>query len=367
MNRNLNVLLVVAIALLVFGSSPRARVVFVDTFEYAVGRSDTSANSTFTSRGWSAAKTSQTESGARGYLYTTTSIPGFTGTFPGTGSSRVLAIEALPGTLQGQTDFYLQLGNGESAAYDDYIPGDVWFQFWVYPQNYGSQISRYGTRNKFLYACNGPYPCNSHLWLMGQGSPTYNANNQFPLGDPTAGQYFWNLTSAAGPGTMSRTDNPDNGNQIGAQNTSEWMRPNRWTLVKMHMNTTSTSGNSWEVWLRPYGGAWTKVSDWVGGRTPGFTWNIPSSAVGGHRVLRMPTTIGAPTSQWYDYWMYMDDFTMATTEQDLTVYPDERLPRAPTNLRIIGSALLDGSLFLSPGSVLERLSFSEESEQNGPR
>ena len=100
------------------------------------------------------------------------------------------------------------------------------------------------------------------------------------------------------------------------------MRPNRWTLVKMHFNTTNTTGNSWEMWLKPYGGGWTKVSEFIGGRTPNFSWNIPSASVGGHRVLRMPTTVGGPTSQWYDYWMYMDDFVMATTEGDLPVYGD---------------------------------------------
>ena len=79
---------------------------------------------------------------------------------------------------------------------------------------------------------------------------------------------------------------------IGCQNDiTEWMRPNRWTLVKMHFNTTSTTGNSWEMWLRPYGGTWLKVAEWIGGVTPGFTWDIPAGSVGGHRVLRMPTTV----------------------------------------------------------------------------
>ena len=155
----------------------------MDRFEYAVGRSDPNAAQLFIQNGWSHAKTQQSAN-ARGYLHTVTSIPGFSGAFPGTNSSRVLAIEALPGTLNGQTDFYLQLGNGESAASDDYIPGDVWFQFWIYPQNYGNQVSRYGTRNKFLYVCNTAYPCHSHLWMISQGSNTYNLANQFPQGDP---------------------------------------------------------------------------------------------------------------------------------------------------------------------------------------
>lgn len=362
MKRNLNLLLVVAMTLfVVLGSTARARMVFMERFEYAVGRSDPNAAQIFTGNGWSHVKTQQSHSGnANGYLYTVSSIPGFSGSFPGTNSTRVLAIEALPGSMQGQTDFYLALGNGSSAAFDDHIPGDVWFQFWIYPQNYGSQLSRYGTRNKFIYACNGSYPCSSQLWMLSQGAPTYNRSNLFPLGDPARGEFFMNVSSASGPSDLVNL-NAEESNQdmIGPTNMTDWMRPNRWTLVKMHFNTTSTTGNSWEMWVRPYGGAWTKTSEWIGGRTPGFRWDIPSASVGGHREIRMPTTIGSPTSQWYDYWMYMDDFAMATTEQDLTVYPDERnVPRAPTNLRIIGSALLDGSLLLSPGTVLERLWFN---------
>jgi hypothetical protein len=245
-----------------------------------------------------------------------------------------LAIEALPGTFQKQTDFYLQLGHGTAAAYDDYIPGDVWFQFWVYPQNYGNQMSAYGTRNKFFYVCNTEYPCHSHLWMIGQGAPTYDPSNHLPLGNPSRGEFVWNMHAASGASIINNANNPDSADSIGPNNMSEWMKPNRWTLVKMHFNTTRTTGNSWEVWVRPFGGEWTKVSEWIGGRTPGFTWDIPSASTGGHRVLRMPTTIGSPTSQWHDYWMYLDDFVIATTEQDLPVYDDggERAPMPPAEV-----------------------------------
>lgn len=366
MNRILNLLMVVAVVFLAFGSNPRAVMRFMDRFEYAVDRSDAGASAIFRQAGWSAAKTQQSAN-ANGYLYTTTSIPGYNGPFPGLDSSRVLAIEARPGTLQGQTDFYLQLGNGDLASFDDYIPGDVWFQFWIYPQNYGDQISRYGTRNKFLYACNAPYPCHSHLWMMEQGASAYNPHNGYPLGNPSTGGFLWNVKDNDGASVINYTrgGDPSSADSLGQNDLSEWMRPNRWTLVKMHFNTTATTGNSWEMWLRPQGGVWTKASEWIGGRTPGFTWDIPSGSVGGHRVLRMPTTVGAPSSQWYDYWMYMDDFAMATTEQDLPVYADDRFPRAPRNLRIIGAALLDGSLFISPAKVLKRLSNGDEPAANG--
>ena len=216
----------------------------------------------------------------------------------------------------------------------------MWFQFWIYPLHSGSETSQFSTREKFFYVCNTDYPCDSHKWMIMSGSATYNANNMFPLGDPAQGQFFWTLRQSAGVSEIINRNagSPDliNG-AIGSPNPVEWMRPNRWTLVKMHFNTTATTGNSWEVWLRPYRGGWTKVSEWIGGRTPGFTWNIPSASVGGHRVLRMPTTVG------YDYSMYMDDFVMATAESDLPVYPDgggagTPTPQAPTNVRVIRAA-----------------------------
>ena len=334
MRRNLAVFFVIAVALLLLPIGARARVVFMDRFEYAVGRSDPNAASLFVQNGWSHAKTQQNSSGAHGYLHTVTSIPGYSGPFPGTNSTRVLAMEALPESLGGQTDFYLGLG-GSGAAYEDYIPGDVWLQFWIYPLNSGSQTSTFSTREKFLYVCNTDYPCHSHLWMVMSGSPTYNPNNMFPVGDPSRGQFLWTVRQAAGVSEIWNTlGDPYAQGNIGSPNPTEWMRPNRWTLVKMHFNTTRTSGNSWEVWLRPQGGAWTKVSEWIGGQTPGFTWNIPSASVGGHRVLRMPTTVD------HDYRMYMDDFVMATTESDLPAYSDGgsssgSSPQAPTNLRII--------------------------------
>jgi hypothetical protein len=294
-----------------------ARVVFADAFEYEVQRSDPNARQIFVSQGWSHAKTQQDASGAKGYFYTVNSIPGFTGRFPGTDSSRVVLMEALPGTLGYQTDFYLELGNGSSAAHDNFIPGDVWIQFWIYPQHFGNQLSRFGTRNKFIYACNSTYPCSQYQWMLSWGSNTYNQSNMNPRGNPTNGEFFFHVASPYA--NKAGDENPD---QLGQTNLSDWPRPNRWTLVKMRFNTTRTTGNSWEMWLRPYGGAWIKVAEWIGGVTPGFTWDIPSNVARGHRVVRMPTTVGATTGQWYDSWTYMDDFVIATTEQDLPVYSD---------------------------------------------
>jgi hypothetical protein len=334
MNRMLAFSISTAATLTALIGTAQASTVFRDDFEYAVGRSDPNAPTIFMSRGWSHVKSQQTASGARGYLYTVNSIPGFSGRFPGASSSRVLAMEALPRTLAGQTDFYLQLGWGNSATYDDKIPGNVWFQFWVYPQDYGDQRSTFGTRTKFFYVCNSDYPCHSHLWMLSSTANTYDPSNLFPAGNPSQGEFFLNLAEASGASTIRNSRNSESPQIVGPTDLSEGLKPNRWTLVKMHFNTTSTSGNSWEVWLRPVGGGWTKVSEWIGGRTPGFTWDIPSESVGGHRVLRMPSTVGGADSQWYDYWMYIDDFVIATAEEDLPDYPDVPAPSPPTGVLV---------------------------------
>jgi hypothetical protein len=97
----------------------------------------------------------------------------------------------------------------------------------------------------------------------------------------------------------------------------------RWVLVKLHIDTSGPQG-VFEAWLKPLGGTEVKVAEHVGGVTPGFQW--PVSDHSGHRVLRMPTTIGSQNvvdlyPQSYDVTFYMDDFTMATSEDDLPRYP----------------------------------------------
>jgi hypothetical protein len=290
--------------------------VFSDNFDYAVGRNDTSAVQTFQSHGWNWAKTEQTAS-ANGYLYTVASIPGYTGPFPG-GGSRVLAIEALPGTFGGQTDFYLQYGSENAPA--NTIPGNVWFQYWIYVNHFGTQLSQIGSRDKFLYPCNGSYPCNTGKWIHQIGADTNNPHGATPLGVPSNGD-FWLASRDNQVGTVTYTQSSaGDQNKMGQQNIGTWVRSNTWTLVKLHWNT-SASNVSWEAWLTPQGQPTVKVVEWISGVTPGFTWTIPPEHIGGHRVLRMPTTFPGPNnSEFYDSWIYMDDFVISETEADLPVY-----------------------------------------------
>ena len=296
---------------------------FFDGFEYSVDRSNANALSIFQqSGGWNSGKTQQSSSGARGYLYTVDRVPGYDLAFPGGSSTRVLAMESLPGSLNGQTDFYLQYGNGDSAAYDNAVPGNAWFQFWIYINYYGDQLSRLDGGNKFFYPCNSSYPCHTGKWLLSFGADGYLPTSQ-SLGIPSSGALFTNIAQLQdGAAQIDNTRYAyEDRWKLGQANTTMHVSPNRWTLVKIHIDTSTSAGN-YEMWMKPMGGQWTKVVEWLSGVTPGFNWTINPGFIGGHRVLRMPTTVGSGTPERprWDSWVYIDDFAIARSEQGLPQY-----------------------------------------------
>ena len=297
---------------------PSGNLLFFDNFEYAADRNNASAATAFLAAGWSAVKSIQTSGGYNGYVYTANSIPGFAGNFPG-GGSRVLVLESLGGSLGGQTDFYLQLGQPESASSEGFIPGDVWFQFWIYIANTPEQPSLIDNRNKFIYPCNAAYPCTAGnaKWLMSMGAYTYEPLNQQVFGRPSAEGAFLMLN---GDGRYTAAA-PENEPKLGQTNIGEHIAANRWTLVKIHIDTSGPSGR-YEAWMKPRGGQWAKVAEWIDGTTPNFTWQLAPEQRGGHRGFRMPTTMGeAPLERpRYDAWIYMDDFAMAGSESALPSY-----------------------------------------------
>ena len=312
---------------------------FFDDFEYVAGREDANVVATFESEGgWSRVNTHQAGgNGARGYLYTVTSIPGYDGAFPGIGTGSVLAMEALPTTLgdhesdywgDWQTNFYLQIGASDGPA--DVIPANVWFQFWVYP------TGGYDRGMKFLYPCNAGYPCETHNWLLTLGTHSLDTGYVQALPDGSVQElelggvinelpapHLFLVNVGTGSDYQPSQPHPFYVNRMGQTDISELLTANRWTLVKVHMDTSGSQG-IYEAWMRPMGGSWTKVVEWLGGETPDFTW--PLQNPGGHRVMRMPTTVGSPRSfenypASYDSITYLDDFAMAQAEIDLPVYP----------------------------------------------
>lgn len=112
--------------------------------------------------------------------------------------------------------------------------------------------------------------------------------------------------------------------KLGQTSLDERIVANRWTLVRLHLDTSTTSGK-YEAWLRPLGGKQVKVADWIDGVTEDFSWRIPAEKVRGYRAFRMPTTIGSfgeRAKDNKDCWIYLDDFAMASSEDSLPKYPD---------------------------------------------
>ena len=106
--------------------------------------------------------------------------------------------------------------------------------------------------------------------------------------------------------------------KLGQTDVSEHLESNRWTLVKIHYDTSGkhNSQGIYEAWLKPMDGSWTKVADWKGGMTPDFSWPLDKAGgYGGHGMFRMPTTVDK-----FDSWIYLDDFAMASSEEGLPRY-----------------------------------------------
>ena len=310
----------VAVSLNADDKSRGKQALFLDTFEYAVSR-DGDTYKSFVGAGWNYAKANNLgNSGAHGNLYTTDTIPGYSGPFPGKNSTRVLALEGLATSLGGQTDFYLHFG----GDYDDQVPADVWFQFWLYTNNYddptdqNDQMSRFSNHPKFIYPTKGGYPNRNSLWII-NGSHESKA----PLRADTgldSNEFFFYLADLE---NISYTggNKYKNAWKIGQQNLDEHIIPNRWALIKIHIDT-STVNPVYEQWIKPMGGEWVKVAEWIQGVTPGLNWTIAPDDVGGHKAFRMPTTQNPCRNKKLscDNWQYLDDFAMATSEEQLPTY-----------------------------------------------
>jgi len=238
-------------------------VIFYDDFDYAVSRNSAdlpTERAKFIANGWSGAKAVNLTGSHAGYLYTVNRIPGYTGDFPGRSSTRVLAFEAKPDTFGSQTDFYLQYGFGGQT-----IPADVWFQFWMYINNYDDptdqedQMSRFGRKGKILYPTKAGYPSNNGLWMLGCCATNYGPLAT-DLGDAATGMYM----HLADLQYLRFNDGNTSSYKVGQTDLSERFTPNHWMLVKTHIDTSTTSGK-FEQWIKPMNGAWTKTADWEDG------------------------------------------------------------------------------------------------------
>ena len=303
-----------------------------DPFEYVVERDKPGASALFAEHGpWNGAKTYQDgRTGAKGYVYTTDTIPGHAARFPGRNSKRVLCLEALPHKLRGQTDFYLQYGSQKGPL--GQVPANVWFQFWIYINRSGRQVSDI-VGGKFIYPSrDGVYPAtnrnsqrgNCYHWLF-----SLSSWSKEPFGVKGAkGQGFF-ANRPPNADFKAASEYPTNRDKLGpnvGKASGFTLNPNRWYLVKVHIDTSGKSflvpagQGAYEVWMRQKDQPWIKTSEWLGGKTRNFTWPLLPQASDGNKTFRIPTTVGGTTRNWANYWVYLDDFTVATREASLPVY-----------------------------------------------
>lgn len=295
---------------------------FFDDFDYTVtdDAGDATANTAaFEAAGWNRLKAINLgQSNAAGNISTAlvSSIPGYSGPAPGS-SLRALRINSLAGTLASQTDIYVGMG---SLSDPDFIPANVWFQFWYYPCRSGAELTGFHSREKFIYpSLISGTNTNHPRWLWQLTTQPYP-----PL------QEGFSETSGNAYALMRDADDnpPDNQavpdyeqSHLGVTSAAEYLAVNRWTQVRIHFDTGSAQG-SYECWMRPYGGEWTKVADWVGGVTPNFVWPHSEAQRGGHYSFVMPSTFPGPGSNdpTHDAYIYMQDFAMAGDVSDLPTY-----------------------------------------------
>ena len=304
-----------------------AEILLQDNFEYAVDRNTANDALKFQTVGpWNGVKSYQNgQPGARGYLYTVSSIPGYAGSFPGQSSSRVLCAEMLPASLGAQTDAYLYYGRDTVG----YLPAKVWIQFWVYPQRYGNQMSQFAA-GKLLYPCvsAGGGTCSpSNLdWLV-----TYDQHLHDRGVDAGTGNLFIVNESPNSRLSYTGTDAMWRPNLIGPNSPASQaiIYANTWTLVRMHFDMSGASNGTWQMWTKKVGGNFVKVAEYIGGTTPNTTWNPAFRS--GMTWLKVFTTLDT-----YDSWWYMDDFMIATSEADLPTYGGQQSTlQTPSNLRLV--------------------------------
>jgi hypothetical protein len=321
------------------------QLLFFDSFNYVAPRGTgldsailAQKRAAFQAAGWNGVADTTLSAGRLGFIYTTDTIPGYSGPMPGS-SPRVLCLERL-GTQANQSDIYISYGDVVTATRDK-IPGDVWIQYWLYQNYSGSQLSNARNDSKFLYVSNDAFPSHNHMWMGSLGTNTAGLYSAVEM-PGTPGNVLPNIAQAiSNLSYPHKTAYSDPGGDLtkrvwlGCGNTNGSVRSdvdpntgivavNRWTLVKQHMNTNNASiGNAYECWLRAYGRpSFTKVAEFISGTTPDFEWTIGTGTdsqgrpcgPGGHRAMQMPSTSRATS------WTYMADFAIATTESALPVY-----------------------------------------------
>lgn len=222
---------------------------------------------------------------------------------------------------QQQTDVTLRTGSGESEKYDNYIPPVAWFQVCLYLNCSVAELSTTtGRTMKFFYPCASIYPCHDNYWLLEMGTNSYNpfwASH----GDPSDGNLYI-ASQAKSTGNPYWAGGPqENRHKLGQTSLAEWIKPNRWNVLRCKTDFSNMKAAQLDYRIKAKGSVLTNVMNGHGGtavKGSAFTWTLPSAKAS--RVMSIPTTGPAPNRSGPETFMYLDDFIIATSEDDLPDY-----------------------------------------------
>lgn len=279
---------------------------FFDDFDYVVAQAASSAakSAAFQAAGWSGLKDSTTAGmgNAGGTISTETSIPGYSGSMPGlSGSGRILRMAMLPTTKwklgtggRNQSDTYLTYKT--AAGPQTNVPGNSWFQFWIYVNNYGDEQSHFSDRNKLIYPSDDGTATGAGTdasWLLSIRPSSQMGVGRLPYG--AQAHIVNHLSAGGGAGTISGSNMPEGAGYTGCNlQPSTPQQPNGWYLVKVHIDANSVNG-TYEVWIRQKGSqTWIKTTEFIGGQG-GFTWVTQPLLRPGHNLFKLCTTFGVST------------------------------------------------------------------------
>ncbi|OQW32182.1 MAG: hypothetical protein A4E20_03420 [Nitrospira sp. SG-bin2] len=246
-----------------------------------------------------------------------TSIPGYSGAMcSGSKAMRMYADARIK-----QTDVHVGTGIGDEEQYNNYIPAVAWFQVCVYINYSSSELSTtLGRTMKFFYPCADIYPCRDNYWLLEMGTNSYNPF-QASHGDPSSGNLYISSQARTTGDPYWASGPQENRHKIGQTSLAEWIKPNRWNVLRCRTDFSNITAAKLDCWIGAKGTALINVMSWHGG-TPvegsDFTWTIPVAK--GSRTFSIPTTVPSPNRSGPELFMYLDDFMIATSEEDLPRY-----------------------------------------------
>ncbi|MEW5740040.1 MAG: hypothetical protein AB1938_14000 [Myxococcota bacterium] len=326
------------------GDGGATGLLFFDAFNYTLDRQDDAATKLAVVRdaGYTGIKDEQTNpGGALGYLYTVSAIEGDTSGIPGGG--RAMVLETRANTLQGQPDYYLQLGTGLPGSF----PANLWIQLWMYVQDDVASAKRSVIvgRNKFIYPLLGsragyPSATEDTAWLMGFRPNAVDLTQGRVVNQPNPAALVFETRGLSAGAAGLRAYHPHlmgtgledylYPNLNVPSDDDRFIHPNRWYLVRFHFDMSGAVDSNtsvYEAWWREKGaqaGGLVKRCEFIGGQpapaSPNFSFHNRLLDNQGAKMLRIPTTVGSGSAPWGDSWIYLKDLAIAADPGSLPTY-----------------------------------------------